>query len=139
MSISQAIYGQLSTDVSVAALSGGRVFPHTAPPMVKEYPLVVYSASMQEPERHTTGNSSLQSYKVDVACIAITLADAEELADAVTDCLDNQSGTWGEQVVHAAFLEDDSEDMVTVADSPHDRYYILERSYLVWLQRPLTS
>lgn len=126
--IGKAIVSKLTGDTDVAALVETRVFPEFRP--TDAVPAIVYEVDGNE----DAGGNPV-SCVVRLHLVATTYAQVQDLAAKVRATLNQQSGTWGGVLVQGAFLDDESEDTLTVGDSRNVRYHVLDQSYLIWFVR----
>lgn len=124
-----ALYARLNSEVAAV---GGRIYPHSAPPRIKTYPMVVYSGNGPS---HLVGDDSTYRETVDIAILSASATSDEvnTIADAIRTALHGQRGVWGgvnvERVLHA-----DGGDgyLKRVADDT-TQYWIIEQTYTVWI------
>jgi len=123
-----AIYSRLTGTTAVSALIGLRVYPHSAPPEQKTYPLAVY---MGEGPVHVRGDDGTYYETVNIASIATTYAEAQAVSSAIRTALHGQAGTWGGVVVHRALHDGGNEDTRRVED---ESIWIIEQTFTVWVR-----
>jgi hypothetical protein len=123
----QAIYSRLTGTVGVSSLVSTRVYPHSAPPQQKTYPLVVYVCDGPE---HVKGNDAAYSEQVRIAGIANSYSGSLSLAAAIRTALHGQSGTWGGVAVHRALHNGGDEDVKRVEGT---ELWVVEQSFAVWI------
>jgi hypothetical protein len=123
----KAIYSRLTGTVAVSNLIGLRVYPHSAPPQQKTYPLAVY---LDEGPVHVIGDDSTYHEQVSIATIASTYASAQAVSAAIRSTLHGQAGTWGGVVVHRALHNSGNEDTRQVED---ESIWIIEQTFTVWV------
>lgn len=131
--IGKAIYARLTVYAATSALVGTRVYPHSAPPQQKTYPLVVYRGGGDDDSATAGGGAGNVRAEVDVACIAATYAGVRALADAVKAALDDESGTWGGVVVQGVFYQRGTEQEVASADADNS-LFVVEMTFTAWYQ-----
>jgi hypothetical protein len=123
----KAIYSRLTGTVAVSNLIGLRVYPHSAPPQQKTYPLAVY---MGDGAIHVVGDDATYHEQVNIATIASTYAEAQAVSAAIRTALHGQAGTWGGVAVHRALHNSGSEDTKQVED---ESIWIIEQTFTLWV------
>lgn len=94
MSVSAALASHLTHSVAVEAQTAGRVYRGVARPKAK-MPRIVFTQISGVPARHLSAVSGLKQTLFQIECWGSTADEADELADAVRDALDQYQGTLG--------------------------------------------
>lgn len=97
MTIEEAIYAKLTTDGTVSALMGTRLYPAQAPQSAT-FPLAVYDEASARQAYTLAGVLNLNLYSMRIDCFDDSYAGAKALRNAIRDCLggyrgDLESGT----------------------------------------------
>jgi hypothetical protein len=127
MSIGKAIVSRLTGDTDVAALVGTNVKPQFR--AKDDVPAIVYEVSGDD-----DNGSNPVAAQVRLLLIASSYAQLQDLSNKVRTALNQQWGTWGGVLVQGVFLEDESEDSLTVGTSSV-RYEVNEQLYQCWFNR----
>lgn len=133
MAVGAAIYAQLSEHTALTALVGENITPEFVRQEDRAYPCVVYVATGKKPVRTYAGDTSLTDSEVHVFCQARSYSQSQQVADAVSDAIDNGSGTWGGITVRGVFLEDQNEVVISNSQTDEsDLVYQTEQIFKVW-------
>jgi hypothetical protein len=119
MSIKAALASHLKHSVAVSAHSEERVYRGIAR-RGAETPLVVFHQLAGVPARHLTAVSGVKRAFFQIDCWGSTEEEADDLADAVRDALDQYQGTLGHGKYTATratvFIDGPRDDFVPPAD-----------------------
>ena len=100
MLLEEGLYTFLQSRAGLTALVGTRIYPVMAPQGVA-LPYVAFDRVDTRPEQALGEAAGLATTRVQFDCYAAGAKQAKELADALRQALDGQSGTWGSVVVGA--------------------------------------
>lgn len=116
-----AIYSRLSTSENLADLVGDRIYP-TIPTEQTDPPFIVYTPSAGMRLATLSGVSGLRQGSLTVDVVALTFAEATNIADYVTARLHG----WSDRpTVQGCFLQEQTSE-------PQDDYYQITQTYTVW-------
>lgn len=122
MGIESLVYGRLSSDPSMVALVGDRIYPTAPPENVSALPALVYQVTSDAPvPMLAVGRPGLCRYSVDVTTWAVNLADLLDVQDLALMLLHG----WRSDPVQLGWLASQS----TTPDDPGFRG---EQSFSLW-------
>lgn len=127
--IATATVWKLTTDDTIHALIGDRVYPSYDRQTDRTYPLAVYNLDIT-PLTDFDGPTGVMTAVLEVAAIATTYAVAVALGKAIYAALEFGQGTWGETgsevEVQGSFMQDDGEkdDKVTDPTTEEVLFYV---------------
>jgi hypothetical protein len=104
MAIETEVVARLKTEVGVAALVGGRVFPVVLPTDVA--PAITYRRLSGVPEINLDGSIAMTSVQLELSAWGSSYEQARTLADAIFSALDGWQNGDGVIVSHASFGPD---------------------------------
>lgn len=133
MSVLRAVYSRLSSDTSLTALVGERIYPAVRP-QDTTLPAVTYYHSGSEREYGLTYSSGLVSAFVTIESWATTIASALAVAAAVRGAMDNYSGTSGTVVVDHVDLNGEQDVTESSADAEEFPVFGVSQDFNVWYQ-----
>lgn len=135
MSASKALYARLSADATISGLVGNRIIPTFAPK--GQFPQIVYELGGADRLRSHDGPIGLVKQRVTLSCISSlptgAYNQAQSLANAVKDALENQGGTWGGVVVRKVFFQDDDDAPFTDPET-NLVYQSVDQEYDIWFE-----
>ena len=90
--IGKLIYSRLSTDGSITAYIGTKIYPDITPQNV-QYPFVVYTITNSLPVDYKDGQSNLEEITLQVDVYTQSYDDTQDLANLIRNRLDRFTGT----------------------------------------------
>ena len=107
--IGKLIYSRLSTDGSITAYIGTKIYPDITPQNV-QYPLVVYTITNSLPVDYKDGQSNLEEITLQVDVYTQSYDDTQDLANLIRNRLDRFTGTVeGVEVQTIKYVSSDSQ------------------------------
>ena len=107
--IGKLIYSRLSTDGSITAYIGTKIYPDITPQNVK-YPFVVYTITNSLPVDYKDGQSNLEEITLQVDVYTQSYDDTQDLANLIRNRLDRFTGTVeGVEVQTIKYVSSDSQ------------------------------
>lgn len=94
MGLKASLYERLKDDAAVAVLCGSRVYPAVVP-QGAAMPAVSFLLVSRQEQDELEGGIGVWEATVQVSCWGDTYDEADQLADAVRDCLQDFSGSMG--------------------------------------------
>ena len=133
METGKAIYKLLKDSVSVGAICGDRIYPELAQQDAVT-PFIVYTVTDTTPSGTKNATSKLDTARVELYCIADDYETGMSLGIEVRSALDRQSGT-----INGVEVQSIDFDTSDIQFEPDQRFYILEQTYDVRIQRTGTA
>ena len=90
--IGKLIYSRLSTDGSITAYIGTKIYPDITPQNV-QYPFVVYTITNSLPVDYKDGQSNLEEITLQIDVYTQSYDDTQDLANLIRNRLDRFTGT----------------------------------------------
>ena len=90
--IGKLIYSRLSTDGSITAYIGTKIYPDITPQNV-QYPFVVYTITNSLPVDYKDGQSNLEEITLQLDVYTQSYDDTQDLANLIRTRLDRFTGT----------------------------------------------
>ena len=107
--IGKLIYNRLTTDASITAYIGTKVYPDITPQDV-QYPFVVYSIINSVPVDYKDGQSNLEEISIQIDVYTQSYDDTQEVANLIRNRLDRFVGTAeGVEVQTIRYVSSDSQ------------------------------
>jgi hypothetical protein len=107
--IGKLIYSRLSTDVSITAYIGTKIYPDITPQNV-QYPFVVYTITNSLPVDYKDGQSNLEEITLQIDVYTQSYDDTQDLANLIRNRLDRFTGTVeGVEVQTIKYVSSDSQ------------------------------
>jgi hypothetical protein len=107
--IGKLIYSRLSTDGSITAYIGTKIYPDITPQNV-QYPFVVYTITNSLPVDYKDGQSNLEEITLQVDVYTQSYDDTQDLANLIRNRLDRFTGTVeGVEVQTIKYVSSDSQ------------------------------
>ena len=107
--IGKLIYSRLSTDGSITAYIGTKIYPDITPQNV-QYPFVVYTITNSLPVDYKDGQSNLEEITLQVDVYTQSYDDTQDLANLIRNRLDRFTGTTeGIDVQTIKYMSSDSQ------------------------------
>ena len=107
--IGKLIYGRLSTDGSITAYIGTKIYPDITPQNV-QYPFVVYTITNSLPVDYKDGQSNLEEITLQIDVYTQSYDDTQDLANLIRNRLDRFVGTVeGVEVQTIKYMSSDSQ------------------------------
>lgn len=107
--IGKLIYSRLSTDGSITAYVGTKIYPDITPQNV-QYPFVVYTIVNSLPVDFKDGQSNLEEITLQIDVYTQSYDDTQELANLIRNRLDRFTGTVeGIDVQTIKYISSDSQ------------------------------
>ena len=107
--IGKLIYSRLSTDGSITAYIGTKIYPDITPQNV-QYPFVVYTITNSLPVDYKDGQSNLEEITLQVDVYTQSYDDTQDLANLIRNRLDRFTGTVeGIDVQTIKYMSSDSQ------------------------------
>ena len=107
--IGKLIYSRLSTDGSITAYIGTKIYPDITPQNV-QYPFVVYTITNSLPVDYKDGQSNLEEITLQVDVYTQSYDDTQDLANLIRNRLDRFTGTLeGVEVQTIKYVSSDSQ------------------------------
>ena len=107
--IGKVIYGRLSTEPTVIAIVGQKIYPDLTPQDV-QYPFCVYTIVNSTPVDYKDGQSNLEEVQFQVDCYTQSYDSTQELANNIRNSLDRFVGTVnGVEVQTIKYMSSDSQ------------------------------
>ena len=107
--IGKLIYSRLSTDGSITAYVGTKVYPDITPQNV-QYPFVVYTIVNSLPVDFKDGQSNLEEITLQIDVYTQSYDDTQDLANLIRNRLDRFTGTVeGIDVQTIKYMSSDSQ------------------------------
>lgn len=133
MSIETALRRRLSNDAAVSALVSNRISPEWRREGTA-LPAIVYSVDSRAPVRTLTGTTSLAEFSVSIDCIATSMSGARELAAAVADILNDNTGYSTFDGTLLRWSGTDGEDVERMDDQEgtDDGPRVVRQTYRIW-------
>lgn len=133
MSIETALRRRLYNDAGVSALVGNRISPEWRREGTA-LPAIVYSVDSRSPVRTLTGTTSLAEFSVSIDCIATSMSGARELAAAVADILNDNTGYATFEGTLLRWSGTDGEDVERMDDQEgtDDGPRVVRQTYRIW-------
>jgi len=133
METGKAIYKLLKDSVAVGAICGDRIYPELAQQDAVT-PFIVYTVTDTTPSGTKNATSKLDTARVELYCIADDYETGMSLGIEVRSALDRQSGT-----INGVEVQSIDFDTSDIQFEPDQRFYILEQTYDVRIQRTGTA
>lgn len=133
MSIETALRRRLSNDAGVAALVSNRISPEWRREGTA-LPAIVYSVDSRTPVRTLTGTTDLAEFSVSIDCIATSMSGARQLAAAVADILNDNTGYATFDGTLLRWSGTDGEDVERMDDQEgtDDGPRVVRQTYRIW-------
>jgi len=123
--IGQALFWKLSNDTNVTALVGKNILPEYLFQRNNTYPAIIYEANADtDRDRTYAGFSGYAKSRAIIRCIGRKYSDADALASAVINSLDDQFGNWNGLTVQRCFYMEIEEDETVDPTSEKTLLYI---------------
>ena len=107
--IGKLIYSRLSTDGSITAYIGTKIYPDITPQNV-QYPFVVYTITNSLPVDYKDGQSNLEEITLQIDVYTQSYDDTQDLANLIRNRLDRFTGTVeGIDVQTIKYMSSDSQ------------------------------
>lgn len=107
--IGKVIYGRLSTESTVVAIVGQKIYPDLTPQDV-QYPFCVYTIVNSLPVDYKDGQSNLEEVQFQIDCYTQSYDTTQELANNIRNSLDRFVGTInGVEVQTIKYMSSDSQ------------------------------
>ena len=107
--IGKLIYGRLSTNGSITAYVGTKIYPDITPQNV-QYPFVVYTITNSLPVDYKDGQSNLEEITLQIDVYTQSYDDTQDLANLIRNRLDRFVGTVeGVEVQTIKYVSSDSQ------------------------------
>jgi len=107
--IGKVIYGRLSTESTVVAIVGQKIYPDLTPQDV-QYPFCVYTIVNSTPVDYKDGQSNLEEVQFQIDCYTQSYDTTQELANNIRNSLDRFVGTInGVEVQTIKYMSSDSQ------------------------------
>ncbi len=107
--IGKLIYSRLSTDGSITAYIGTKIYPDITPQNV-QYPFVVYTITNSLPVDYKDGQSNLEEITLQIDVYTQSYDDTQNLANLIRNRLDRFTGTVeGVEVQTIKYVSSDSQ------------------------------
>ena len=107
--IGKLIYSRLSTDGSITAYVGTKIYPDITPQNV-QYPFVVYTIVNSLPVDFKDGQSNLEEITLQIDVYTQSYDDTQDLANLIRNRLDRFTGTAeGVEVQTIKYVSSDSQ------------------------------
>ena len=107
--IGKLIYSRLSTDGSITAYVGTKIYPDITPQNV-QYPFVVYTIVNSLPVDFKDGQSNLEEITLQIDVYTQSYDDTQDLANLIRNRLDRFTGTAeGIEVQTIKYMSSDSQ------------------------------
>lgn len=107
--IGKLIYSRLSTDGSITAYVGTKIYPDITPQNV-QYPFVVYIITNSLPVDYKDGQSNLEEITLQLDVYTQSYDDTQDLANLIRNRLDRFTGTLeGVEVQTIKYVSSDSQ------------------------------
>ena len=107
--IGKLIYSRLSTDGSITAYVGTKIYPDITPQNV-QYPFVVYTIVNSLPVDFIDGQSNLEEITLQIDVYTQSYDDTQDLANLIRNRLDRFTGTVeGVEVQTIKYVSSDSQ------------------------------
>jgi hypothetical protein len=107
--IGKLIYSRLSTDGSITAYIGTKIYPDITPQNV-QYPFVVYTITNSLPVDYKDGQSNLEEITLQIDVYTQSYDDTQDLANLIRNRLDRFTGTVeGVEVQTIKYVSSDSQ------------------------------
>ena len=107
--IGKLIYSRLSTDGSITAYIGTKIYPDITPQNV-QYPFVVYTITNSLPVDYKDGQSNLEEITLQIDVYTQSYDDTQDLANLIRNRLDRFTGTAeGIDVQTIKYMSSDSQ------------------------------
>lgn len=107
--IGKLIYSRLSTDGSITAYVGTKIYPDITPQNV-QYPFVVYTIVNSLPVDFKDGQSNLEEITLQIDVYTQSYDDTQDLANLIRNRLDRFTGTVeGVEVQTIKYVSSDSQ------------------------------
>ena len=107
--IGKLIYSRLSTDGSITAYVGTKIYPDITPQNV-QYPFVVYTIVNSLPVDFKDGQSNLEEITLQIDVYTQSYDDTQDLANLIRNRLDRFTGTTeGIDVQTIKYMSSDSQ------------------------------
>ena len=107
--IGKLIYSRLSTDGSITAYIGTKIYPDITPQNV-QYPFVVYTITNSLPVDYKDGQSNLEEITLQIDVYTQSYDDTQDLSNLIRNRLDRFTGTVeGVEVQTIKYVSSDSQ------------------------------
>jgi hypothetical protein len=107
--IGKLIYSRLSTDGSITAYIGTKIYPDIVPQNV-QYPFVVYTITNSTPVDYKDGQSNLEEIELQIDVYTQNYDDTQDLANLIRNRLDRFTGiVEGVEVQSIKYTASDSQ------------------------------
>lgn len=134
MSVEGAIVTLLTTDGTLSALVGSRVYPLMAPGDAA-LPLLVYQEASEVPVRALARRLALTAWRVRFDAYAESYASAKAVKAALLNVLEGYSGTASGVVVQGVFRDDSNDAHDPPAHADERGYFSAGIDLAVWYER----
>lgn len=133
--IGKGLYAKLSKHAAIAALCGERVRPQRLRQQ-DTYPALVFTKISEQHPAHLNGTWTRAQCRYQIDCYARSQATADELAEAVRQCLHGYRGPMGStRVVHCT-LDQQADFAHEPVHGDDDAIYRVSADYMLWYETP---
>ena len=123
MSLQAFIFSLLSTDVTVSAIAGTRVYEGVIP-QGAAYPAISYSMISRDGEADSLdGPDESVVRRVQVNCYATTGVSRQSLADAVREAMNGIAGNYSGVTIQETWLENEQDQDEPMPGNERQRLY----------------
>lgn len=140
MSLSTAIYSELTSDADISGAVGTKVFPSIAPRSAS-HPYIVYNIISGQHTHHMTGGSGLTKRRLQFDIYATTEASVDSIADDLRELLDFFRGDMGTEnlSVRVVMLVDEQSSISEASDGSETHIYKRIMDFEVWHTESVTG
>ena len=132
MTLNASLYSFLTAQSPVTDLVSTRIYPAGEAPKTITYPYVTYQRISNRHERHTQGGAALAAPRYEINCWAQSNLDAEAVADAIREAMNDFRGAFGSVQSRGCFLESDDSDIEPPDDGSHVSKHVTRLDFTIW-------
>lgn len=136
-SIEQALFTHVTSDATIAALIGTRLFPNKIP-QGQPLPAAEYKQNKGDRVQTMDGPDGMVDAEYTIVCYAATYAQARELAEAVRKRLDGYSGVVAGVTIDVIMLIDELDVPEFKPGTDILNRYGKSLTFVVWFKETVT-
>jgi hypothetical protein len=137
MTIEQALFTHITTDSTIVALMGTRLFPNKIP-QGQPLPAAEYQQNKGDREHDMEGAVGMVNSEYTVICYGESYSAAKELAEAVRKRLDGYSGIVGGVTIDVMMLTDELDKPEFKPGTDILSRYGKQLTFTVWFKESVT-
>jgi len=135
MSFRADLTERLKTDTTISGLISDRVYGIVRAPNAEGDSITVRRVS-SEPGHDLNSGSGVETGRFELWCLSTDILTVDQIAEAVRQRMQGESGTWGSSKIFSVVFEDEADDYVPPGDGETVGSYIVVLIYRI--QRELS-